>query len=330
MTRDDQKETLVIALGGNAIVPAGYRGTIGEEFEITRRSMLGVARLIQEGHGVVLTHGNGPVVGNILLRNELARDVVPPMPLGICDADSAGEIGYMIQQCLHNMLVKLGIEREVVTVITQVLVERDDPAFGSPTKPIGPFYPEEEARLRQQEEGWDMVEDAGRGFRRVVPSPKPVDIVEWCTVSSLIERGIVVIAAGGGGNPVVQLSGGWLEGVEAVIDKDRASAVLGSRIGADRIISLTGVPKVYVGYGTPEQKAIDVLTISDATRLLEHGEFPKGSMGPKIESALAFLMQGGKEVVITTPDLVDRVFEPEIGTHIVPDSVGALAARGNQ
>jgi carbamate kinase len=312
-------EIIVVALGGNAIIPAGHKGAISEEFEITRRSMLGVARLIQNGYRIVLTHGNGPVVGNILLRNELARDVIPPMPLGICDADSAGEIGYMIQQCLHNMLSKLGVEREVVTVITQVLVAREDPAFRNPTKPIGPFYREAEARIRREEEGWDMVEDSGRGYRRVVPSPKPIDIIEHQTISALLEQGIVVVAAGGGGNPVIRLPGGWLEGVEAVIDKDRASAVLASRIGADRIIILTGVPKVYTGYGTADQRGIDRLRISEATELLRRGQFPAGSMGPKIESALAFLTQGGKEVIITVPELVDRAFEPEIGTHIVPD-----------
>ena len=312
-------EKIVIALGGNAIVPEGHKGAIAEEFEITRRSMLGVARLIQRGYRVILTHGNGPIVGNILLRNELAREVVPPMPLGICDADSAGEIGYMIQQCLHNMLQKLGLRREIVTVITQVLVSRSDPSFLNPTKPIGPFYTAQEAEIRLREEQWDMVEDAGRGYRRVVPSPKPIDIVEARTISVLVEKNIIPVAAGGGGNPVFELPGGWLEGVEAVIDKDRASAVLASRIEADRLIILTGVPLVYLSYGTPEQEPLPRLTASEARLLLQKGEFPPGSMGPKIEAGVQFLESGGKEVIITSVDLVDRALQSEVGTHIVRD-----------
>jgi len=312
-------EKIVIALGGNAIVPEGHKGAIAEEFEITRRSMLGVARLIQRGYRVILTHGNGPIVGNILLRNELAREVVPPMPLGICDADSAGEIGYMIQQCLHNMLQKLGLRREIVTVITQVLVSRSDPSFLNPTKPIGPFYTAQEAEIRIREEQWDMVEDAGRGYRRVVPSPKPIDIVEARTISVLVEKNIIPVAVGGGGNPVFELPGGWLEGVEAVIDKDRASAVLASRIEADRLIILTGVPLVYLSYGTPEQEPLPRLTASEARLLLQKGEFPPGSMGPKIEAGIQFLESGGKEVIITSVDLVDRALQSEVGTHIVRD-----------
>ncbi len=313
------RETIVIALGGNAIVPSGHRGTIAEEFEITRRSMLGVARLVQHGYRVVLTHGNGPIVGNILLRNELAREVVPPMPLGICDADSAGEIGYMIQQCLFNMLHKLGMAREVVTVMTQVLVSRDDPAFRHPTKPIGPFYNAAEAQQRAEEEGWEIVEDAGRGYRRVVPSPIPLDVIEWRTVARLLEANIITIAVGGGGNPVIRLPGGWLEGVEAVIDKDRASVVLANRIGADRMVILTGVPVVYRSYGMPEQEPLHLLTATEAERLLAAGEFPPGSMGPKIEAALRFIFAGGKEVVITSVEQVDRAFRHDVGTHIVPD-----------
>ena len=314
-----EKEKIVIALGGNAIVPDGHKGAIAEEFEITRRSMLGVARLIQRGYRVILTHGNGPIVGNILLRNELARDIIPPMPLGICDADSAGEIGYMIQQCLHNMLQKIGMYREVVTVITQVLVSRNDPSFLNPTKPIGPFYTAQEAEARIREEQWDMVEDAGRGYRRVVPSPKPIDIIEARTISILVDQNIIPIAVGGGGNPVIQLPGGWLEGVEAVIDKDRASAVLATRIQADRLIILTGVPLVYRYYGSSDREPLSRLTVSEAYDLLQKGEFPPGSMGPKIEAGIQFLKSGGKEVVITSVDLVDRALQSDVGTHMVRD-----------
>lgn len=311
------QDTLVVALGGNSIIPAGKKGTIGEQFAVTRQSMLGVARLIRKGARVVITHGNGPVVGNILLRNELARHVVPAMPLGICVADSIGGMGYMIQQCLHNMLAKLCIEKEVVTVVTQVVVDKNDPAFHKPTKPIGPFYTAEEAEARRREEGWEMVEDAGRGYRRVVPSPRPMDIVEWATISTLVQAGVVVIAVGGGGCPVYRVPGGWLEGVEAVVDKDLASAVLATRIGADRFIIITAVPKVYRAFGTPHQEPLTRLAAREAEALLAAGEFPPGSMGPKIEAALQFLRQGGKEVIITSPELVDQALDPQVGTHIV-------------
>ncbi|MBN1423333.1 carbamate kinase [Candidatus Fermentibacteria bacterium] len=315
-------ETIVIALGGNSIIPVGSKGTIGEQFAVTRQSMLGVARLVRKGYRIVITHGNGPVVGNILLRNEMARSVVPPMPLGICVADSAGGMGYMIQQCLHNMLQKLGVQREVVTVVTQVLVDRGDPAFRNPTKPIGPFYTAAEAEERRNHDGWNIVEDAGRGYRRVVASPRPIDVVESSSIAALVREGIIVIAVGGGGCPVYGLPGGWLEGAEAVIDKDLASEVLATRIKADRIIIITAVPKVCRGYGTPAQYGLDRMTASEARELLAAREFPAGSMGPKIDAALRFLAGGGKEVIITSPDLVDSALEPGVGTHIVPDEPG--------
>jgi len=317
------EETIVIALGGNSIIPVGRKGTIAEQFAITRQSMLGVARLVRKGYRVVITHGNGPVVGNILLRNEMARSVVPAMPLGICVADSIGGMGYMIQQCLHNMLQKHALDREVVTVVTQVLVDRDDPAFRNPTKPIGPFYTRAEAEERKQQEGWDIMEDAGRGYRRVVASPRPTDIVEWQTIATLVKAGIIVIAVGGGGCPAVRLPGGWLEGAEAVVDKDLASAVLAARIKADRIIIITGVGRVCRAFGRPQQEEITLITAGEARRLLDAREFPPGSMGPKIEAALQFLAGGGKEVVITSPDLVDTALEPGVGTHIVPGEAAA-------
>lgn len=315
-------ETIVIALGGNSIIPAGSKGTIAEQFAVTRQSMLGVARLVRQGYRVVITHGNGPVVGNILLRNEMARGVVPAMPLGICVADSAGGMGYMIQQCLHNMLQKLGVRREVATVVTQVIVDRTDPAFSNPTKPIGPFYSAADAEERRRQEGWNIVEDAGRGYRRVVASPRPMDVVESNAIAALVHAGIIVIAVGGGGCPAYRLPGGWLEGAEAVIDKDLASAVLAERIKADRIIIITAVPKVYRAFGTPSQTGVDRMTAGEARRLLEARQFPPGSMGPKIEAALRFLERGGKEVIITSPELVDAALEPGIGTHIVPDDPG--------
>jgi len=319
------EETIVIALGGNSIIPLGKKGTIVEQFAITRQSMLGVARLIRKGYRVVITHGNGPVVGNILLRNEMARSVVPAMPLGICVADSIGGMGYMIQQCLHNMLQKLGLNCEVATVVTQVLVDRNDPAFRNPTKPIGPFYSAADAEERKRQEGWDIMEDAGRGYRRVVPSPRPTDIVEWQTIATLVQAGTIVIAVGGGGCPAFQLPGGWLEGAEAVVDKDLASAVLATRIKADRMLIITGVSRVCRAFGRPEQEELSLISAREARDLLDAREFPPGSMGPKIEAALQFLAAGGKEVVITSPDVVDAALDPGVGTHIVCDPTGIAA-----
>jgi carbamate kinase len=314
----DGAKTLVIALGGNAIIPAGKEGTIEEQIELTQATMLQVAELIKVGHQVVITHGNGPVVGNIVIRNEKAKDEIPPMPLDICGADSEGGIGYMLQQSLQNQLASMGIDKDVFTIITQVVVDAADPAFENPTKPIGPFYSRAEAERIAGEKGWAVVEDSGRGYRRVVPSPRPLAIVERRAIERAIDAGSIVIAVGGGGVPVVRGSSGRLEGVEAVIDKDRASSVLARQIKADVLVILTEVEKVALSFGKPGQRDLDVLSVADAKENLAKGEFPPGSMGPKIESAIDFLEGGGKEVIISKPELLSVAVGGKHCTRIVP------------
>ena len=310
---------LVIALGGNAIIPAGQEGTFEQQMSITRATMDQVARLAAAGHEVVLTHGNGPVVGNIVLRGDAGQAVhgIPPMPMFVCGADSQGGLGFMLQQSLQNALRDHGVERPVATVVTQVRVDADDPAFADPTKPIGPFYSEDEARRVRHEYGWSMVEDAGRGWRRVVPSPQPREVVEWEAIRVLLDAGVLAIATGGGGVPVIRNAAGALEGVDAVIDKDRASDLLGQLVGADTLVIVTQVDKVCTGFGTPEQVDLDTLDTKRAAELLAAGEFPTGSMGPKIEAALSFLAAGGRRVVITSPLRVLDAVEGRAGTSIV-------------
>jgi carbamate kinase len=310
--------TIIIALGGNSIIPASKHGTIEEQMELTRETMAHVGALIEQGHLVVLTHGNGPVVGNIVVRNELAKNMLPAMPLDVCGADSEGGIGYMIQQALQNQLRSMSIDKDVFTIITQVVVDADDPAFKHPTKPIGPFYDCEEAKVLARTKGWSIVEDSGRGYRRVVPSPRPLEIVEWRAIERAIRSGAVVIAVGGGGIPVVRKADGTLRGVEAVIDKDRASSVLAREIKADLLISLTEVEKVATSYGKPDQHDLDLITVDQARRYLQQGEFPPGSMGPKIEAAIEFVEAGGGQVIITRPELLSEALKGDRCTRIVP------------
>ena len=310
----------VIALGGNAIIPAGQEGTYEQQVAITRGTMDQVARLAAAGHQVVMTHGNGPVVGNIVLRNDAGQALhgIPDMPMFVCGADSQGGLGFMIQQALHNALLDEGLDMPVATVVTQVLVDRDDPAFAHPTKPIGPFYDEQQARALEQENGWTVVHDAGRGWRRVVPSPRPVEVVEWEAIRTLVDAGVLTIATGGGGVPVIRDAQGHLQGIDAVIDKDRASALLGRLIGADTLVIITQVDVVYAGFGTDRQEALPVLPAGRAAEMLGDGEFPAGSMGPKIESALSFLESGGREVIITSPEKLTAAIAGQAGTRILP------------
>lgn len=308
----------VIALGGNAILPVGKTGTIGEQFHVTRITMEQIAELIDQGRTVVITHGNGPIVGNIVLRNEAARKIIPPMPLDVCGADSQGGIGYMIQQTLGNVLRKRNIERNVVSLVTQVLVDPGDPAFEKPVKPIGPFYSKQEAEHMAAEKGWRIVEDSNRGYRRVVASPKPVDIIEKDVIKQLIAAGTIVITVGGGGVPVA-FERGEINGMEAVIDKDHASAVLAAQLGAERFIIITDVDAVYRNFGTPEAEAVRRLSAGDARAMLDAGEFPPGSMGSKIEAALSFLDNGGEAVVIARPEDLGKAVDAEAGTWITKD-----------
>lgn len=309
----------VVALGGNALIPSDGSGTIEQQRAVTAQSMEQVADLISAGRRVIITHGNGPIVGNILERNEAAKDRIPPMPLDICGADSQGGIGYMIQQILGNVLHRRGLDAPTVSVVSQVVVDAADDAFERPTKPIGPYYSAEEARVLSAEKGWIMKEDAaGKGLRRVVASPTPVEIVEAGVISRLLSQGVVVIAVGGGGIPVVR-SNGMLTGVEAVIDKDRAASVLATNIGAERLIILTNVERVYVGFGTDAQKPLMRVPISEIRALYEAYEFPAGSMGPKIRAAIDFIDRGGSEAIITHASQLREACESDAGTHIVPD-----------
>jgi carbamate kinase len=315
-----QPRRLVIAMGGHAIIPAGYEGTYREQLELTRHTMDQVAELAVAGHEIVLTHGNGPVVGNIVLRNEAGWQLhsIPAMPLYICGADSQGGIGFMIQQSMQNALLARRLPRQVIALVTQVVVAEDDCAFQQPTKPIGPFYTEAQAKRLSREKGWQIVEDARRGWRRVVPSPLPLEVVEGETIAALVREGVITIAAGGGGIPVVRDRQGELRGCDAVIDKDRAAALLGRVVAADTLIIVTSVDRVYQGYGSEGAVALPQLDTDEASRLLAAGEFPSGSMGPKIEAALAFLAGGGREVVITDAVSLSAAMLGRAGTRIVP------------
>lgn len=312
-----QKEPItIISIGGNTIIRKGEKGSIEEQFRHTEECTAYIARLAALGYKIVITHGNGPIVGNIMIRNEAAKDKIPPMPLYICNADSEGGMGLMIQQALYNQLKKLNIQRDTATIVTQVVVDEHDRAFSNPTKPIGPFYTKEEAAKIEQAKGWAIVEDSDRGWRRVVPSPKPIRIIEAGVIKKLALDGVIVIAAGGGGVPVAETGNGNLTGIDAVIDKDMATAALATEIGAETFIDLTSVDSVYINFGKPNRKAVDRLVISEAKKYLAAGEFAPGSMGPKIEAAVQFLERGGKEVIITMPELLQAAMEGKAGTRI--------------
>jgi carbamate kinase len=305
-----------ISLGGNALIRRGEEGTIEEQFAHVRSCAAGISRLVGEGWRIVITHGNGPIVGNIVIRNEAAKNTVPPMPLYICDADSEGGIGYMIQQTLYNALRNIRQVREVVTIITQVVVDEADPAFETPSKPIGPFYSREEAASLEKKRGWTVREDSGRGYRRVVPSPRPLRIVETGAIRQLTALGVIVIAAGGGGVPVVESPSGDLRGVDAVVDKDLATSLLASELGVERLINLTQIDRVYLNYGREGQKGLGDVSLDEIVESHRQGHFPAGSMGPKIRAAIEFLQAGGKEVIITSPELIEDAIEGRAGTRI--------------
>ncbi len=307
-------ETLVLAVGGNALLRPGDKGTAEEQMLRARQTAEEIYPLFEK-FKIVITHGNGPQVGAILLQNEHSKDIVPAMPLDVCGAMSQGEIGYFLAQGFHSVFREHGIEKEVVPVVTRVIVDENDPAFENPTKPIGPFYTAEEARKLASERGWHIVEDSGRGWRRVVPSPDPKEIVEKEIIRLIIDSGNVPIAVGGGGIPVIRKDG-ELVGVEGVIDKDLASATLARDIGADRMFILTSVERVYLNFGTPQQKAIEEMSLEEAKRYLQEGHFKKGSMYPKILASIRFLENGGKDVLITSPERVVDALKGETGTWI--------------
>jgi len=310
------KPVAVIAVGGNALSRPGERGTFEEQQRHARTTCQGIADVLALGYRVVVTHGNGPQVGDALLRSELAAPQLSALRLDVCDAETQGLIGYLLQQTLTNVLAERGLRFTVTSVVTQVVVDPDDPAFRHPTKPIGPFYRVEEAFERKQKLGWELVEDSGRGWRRVVASPKPLEIVELHAIRACLGAGAVVIAAGGGGIPVVRRRGRY-EGIEAVIDKDRASALLAIRLKADVLVFSTGVDRVAVHFGRPDQRFLDRLTLPQARAFLDQGEFPPGSMGPKIEAAMDFLSAGGRRAVVTSAEKIAPAVRGEAGTEIL-------------
>lgn len=309
------KKRAVIALGGNALIKKGQDGTIYEQFANTRKSSKSIVRMIKEGWDVVITHGNAPQVGAILLQNKEAKDITPAMPLGICVAESEGLIGYMIQQCLSNALKKEHIEKPVIALITQVIVDENDPSLSNPTKPIGPYYEEEEA-FQKLKEGCHMTRQP-RGWRMMVPSPDPKRIVEGDIIRKMMDDGIVVIASGGGGMPVVEKEGQSLDGLEAVIDKDLAAERLAEAVEAEVLLILTDVEKVYLHYNTPKQKALDTISLKELKKYYEEGHFPPGSMGPKILASIRFLEFGGKKVIVSNIEKGWEALKGETGTLIV-------------
>jgi len=311
--------SMLIAVGGNSLIRAGEKGTVAEQWINARRTAAAIADLIRVGYRLVVTHGNGPQVGAQLLRSERASDQVPGQTLDVCGAASQGEIGYLLSQSLRDALSAAGVDVPVVSMVTQTVVRADDPAMNHPSKPIGPFYSQTRAEELQRQLHWEIVEDAARGYRRVVPSPDPVEIVELEVIRDLMANGVLVVACGGGGIPVVRL-GNELKGVEAVIDKDRASALLASALKVDIFAISTDIDFVYLDYKKPTQRQLRNVTASELEAFHKAGHFPPGNMGPKVESALRFLGAGGKEVVITCYEHLTGAVAGRMGTRIVPDS----------
>lgn len=316
-------KTIVMAFGGNAITPANQKGFFEEQLSNVQRVCQSVVAMVQEGHRVILTHGNGPQVGSILLKNELAKNVLPPMPLDVCVSNTQGSIGYAIQQKLTNAFRSAGIDRPVASVVTQVVVDSKDPAFQHPTKPIGPFYNEEEAQRLIKEKGYQMRNVGKEGWRRVVPSPFPLEICEIESIKLLLEAGCVVVAAGGGGIPVITESDGMLKGIEAVIDKDLVGQKLARDVGAEYFLILTNVSRVALDFGKPTERKIEKMTVGEARRHLREGQFPPGSMGPKVEAACLFVEQGGKEAIIGDLFEAHLAVKGVTGTRIIGD--GSIA-----
>lgn len=312
------RKVAVVAIGGNSLIIDKERKTIPDQFDAVKQTMSLIAGMIADNWDIVITHGNGPQVGFILRRSELSLHELHPVPLDYCGADTQGAIGYMIQKALRNEFNIRGIEKQAVTVVTQVQVNSEDPAFKNPSKPIGTFMDEATARVRMAE-GQEFIEDAGRGWRRVVPSPTPENIIEVDAIKTLIEEGFLVIAVGGGGIPVIEKDNGYLMGVEAVIDKDFASGLLANSINADLLLISTAVEKVAINFNTPEEVWLDRITVSEAEKYIDNGHFAPGSMLPKIQACVKFLKEGGKEVLITDPPNIQRALRGETGTWILAD-----------
>jgi carbamate kinase len=310
--------SLLVAIGGNAVHPENIRGTTEEQERIAERAAQALLPLIDADRRMLITHGNGPVVGKILLRMMLTRDAIPPMRLDVCVAHSQGGIGYMLMQALENAMTRSGSPRQTTCVVTQVEVDGRDPAFQAPSKPIGSFFSEAEAREFERK-GWRMMEDAGRGWRHYVPSPEPLEVVNLEVIRALLDAGILVIAGGGGGIPVTRTPRGEWEGVEAVVDKDLTSALLARSLGIEVLLILTAVKRVAVDFGTPRQRELDTVTVSELRRLQKEGHFAKGSMGPKVEAALRHVAGGGRRAIIGHLEHAAAALAGTSGTHVLAE-----------
>lgn len=311
-----KRKIALVAFGGNAILPENQRGLQEEQMRNSQKAARLMISIVRKGYELIVVHGNGPQVGNLLIQMEEAVTKVPPFTLEVCDAMTEGSMGFMLEKALVNELRRASIDKEVVTLITQVVVDRYDPAFASPTKPVGPFYTRYRAQTLMRSKKWTMIEDAGRGWRKVVPSPRPIDILPKRIIRDLVNSGRIVIAAGGGGIPVIINGNGLFQGVEAVIDKDFAASLLAREIKADLFIILTSIDRVYLNFGRPYEQPIDVMTVSEAKKYLEEGQFPPGSMGPKIQAAIEYIEGGGEEVLITSANYLKAALIHRAGTRI--------------
>ncbi len=317
MKEKEKVKAAVVAFGGNALMGEDGNSTYAEQIIKTDIMCNKLLFLFDMGYRILITHGNGPQVGNFLMQQECLADNVPPMPLEACNAMTQGQIGYMIGHRLRNTFTQNNIKKPIIVFITQVVVSKDDPAFNNPTKFIGPFFNKEQSDKLSREEGWLMREDSGRGFRRIVASPKPIDIIEKEEIAEMAHKDFVVIACGGGGIPVIRDEKGCLKGVPAVIDKDFAAEKIGNFIGAELLLLITPVDRVAINFGTPEQKNLSKITLEEAERYFSEGHFAPGSMGPKIEAAIQFLRSGGKKAIITSLDCIESAIKGEAGTEII-------------
>ena len=307
----------LVAFGGNAMLPDHQKGLQSDQMRNAQKAAELMVHIVRKGYELIIVHGNGPQVGNLLIQMEEAAAKIPPYTLDVCDAMTEGSMGFMLERALVNELRRHSIDKEVASLVSQVVVDKDDPAFAKPTKPVGPFYAKARAEELAREKAWTMVEDAGRGYRKVVPSPKPIDVVNNRIIRELVEAGRIVIAAGGGGIPVILNGNGFFEGVEAVIDKDYAASLLAREVKADLFIILTAIERVFIDFGKPGQREAPVLTVDEARRHLSEGQFPPGSMGPKIRAAIEYIEAGGREVLITKDSHLKAALINRSGTRIV-------------
>lgn len=312
-----KRKIALIAFGGNALLPENQRGLQEEQMRNAQQAAKLMVHIVRKGYELIIVHGNGPQVGNLLIQMEEAVTKIPPFTLDVCDAMTEGSMGFMLEKAIINELRTGSLDKEVATIVTQVLVDREDPAFQNPTKPVGPFYSKYRAQMLAREKKWTVIEDAGRGYRKVVPSPRPIDVVPKWIVRDLVRAGRIVIAAGGGGIPVILDGRGLFKGVEAVIDKDFVASLIAREVKVDLFIILTNIERVYLDFGTPNQRPLDVMTVDQAREYLHQGQFPAGSMGPKIEAAIEYIQAGGEEVLITSARHLKAALIKRSGTRII-------------